>query len=67
MMTFLFLRSTSVDWLVVETSRRHKDIAQILQLVMWIRTALFAVGVLRLTSPFTHAISRMDTFKDQKN
>ena len=35
-------------------------------LVMWIRTTLFGFGVLRLTSPFTHAISRMDTFKDKK-
>ena len=33
---------------------------------MWIRTILFAVGVLRLMSPFTHAISRTDTFKDKK-
>ena len=30
---FLFLQSTRVDWLVVETSRQRKDFAQILQLV----------------------------------
>ena len=53
---FLFLQNKRVDWLVVE--RRQKDPAQILQLLMWIRTILFAVGVIRLTSPFTHAISR---------
>ena len=47
MITFLFLQSTRVDWFVAETSRRQKDFAQIPQLVMWIRTILFAVGVLR--------------------
>ena len=33
---------------------------------MWIRIISFAVGVHRLTSPFTHAISRTDTFKGKK-
>ena len=66
MITSLFLQSTRVDWLVAETSRRQKDFAQILQLVMWIRTMSFAVGVLRPTSSLTHAISRMDTFKGKK-
>ena len=33
---------------------------------MWIRPILFAVDVRKLTSPFTHAISRLDTFKDKK-
>ena len=65
MITFLFPQGARVDWLVAETSRRQKDFAQILQLVMWICTILFAVGVLRHTSPYTHAISRMDTFKDK--
>ena len=55
-----------VDWLVVETSRQRKDLAQILPLVMWIRTISFAVGVHKLTSPSTHVISRTDTFKDKK-
>ena len=41
MMTFLFLQSAGVDWLVAETSGRQTDFAQILQLVMWIRTMLF--------------------------
>ena len=54
-----FPQSTRVDWLVVQTPRRQKDSAQILQLVMWIRTISFAVGAHRPTSPFTHAISRM--------
>ena len=40
----LFPQCTRVDWLVVEISRRQKDFAQIPQLVMWIRTILFAVG-----------------------
>ena len=62
----VFLQSFRVDWLVAETSRRRKDIAQILQLVMWIRTISFAVGVHSLTSPFIHTISRTDTFKDKK-
>ena len=62
----LFQQSTRVDWLIAEISRRQKDVAQILQLAMWIRIILFAVGVLRLTSPFTHANSRMDTLKDKK-
>ena len=62
----LFLQSTRVDWLIAETSRRQKDFAQILQLAMWIRTILFAVGVLRPTSSLIHAILRMDTFKDKK-
>ena len=55
-----------VDSLDVESSKRRKDFAQTLQLVMWIRTMLFAVGVHRLTSPFTPAISRTDTFEDKK-
>ena len=62
----LFLQSTRVDWLAVEILRRQKDFAQILQLVMWIRTMLFAVGADKLTSPPTHPISRMDTSKDKK-
>ena len=41
---FLFLQSIRVDWLDAETSRQRRDFAQILQLVMWIRTILFAVG-----------------------
>ena len=65
-----FLQSTStstrVDWLPVETSRRQKDSAQFLQLVMWIRAISFAVVVHKLTSPSTPAISRMDTSKDKK-
>ena len=63
----LFLQSTRVDWLVVEISRRQKDSAQILQLVMWIRTISFVVGAhrpTRLHSP--HAIARADTFKGTK-
>ena len=64
---FPFLQSTRVDWLVVETSRRRKDFAQILPLVMWIRTKSFAGGVHKLTSPFTHAVSRTDTAKDKKS
>ena len=59
-------QSTRVDWLVAETWRRQKDFAQNLQLMMWIRTILFAVGVLGLTSPFTHANSRTDTFSGKK-
>ena len=66
MIAFLFPQSTRVDWLVAGTSRRQKEFAQILQLVMWTRTILFAVGVIRLTSPYTPAISQMDTFKDKK-
>ena len=62
----LFPQSTRVDWLVVEISRRQMDFAQIPQLVLWIRTILLAVGVHKLTSPFTHAVSRMDTSKDKK-
>ena len=46
--------------------KRRKDLAQTLQLVMWIRRMLFAVGVRGLTSPFTPAISRTDTFEDKK-
>ena len=49
---FLFLQSTRVDWLVVDISRRQKAFAQILRLVMWIRTISFAVGAHRRTSPF---------------
>ena len=63
---FLFLQSTRVDWLFVEILRRQKDSAQILQLATWIRTLSFAVGADRLTSPFTHAISRTDTFQGQE-
>ena len=33
---------------------------------MWIPTISFAVGVHRLTSPFTRAISRTNTFKGKK-
>ena len=33
---------------------------------MWTRTILFAVGVRKLMSPFTDAVSRMNTFKDKK-
>ena len=54
---FLFLRSIRVDWLDAKTSRQRSDFAQIAQLVMWIRTILFAVGVHRLMFPFTRAIS----------
>ena len=63
---FLFLQSTRVDWLVAEISRQRRDFAQILQLVMWIRTILFAVGVHRLMFPTTRAISRTDTFQGQE-
>ena len=34
----LFPQSTRVDWLAAEISRKQMDFAQILQLVMWIRT-----------------------------
>ena len=34
-------------------------------LVMWTPTISFAVGIHKLTSPFTHAISRTDTPKDK--
>ena len=60
------LQNARVDWLVAEILRRQKDFTQILKLVTWIRTMLFAVGVLRLTSPFSHAISQTDTFKGKK-
>ena len=63
----MFRQSTRVDWLAVETSRQQKDSAQILQLVMRIRTISFAVGVHRLTSPFTHAILRTDTSKGKES
>ena len=63
----LFLQRTKVDWLAVEILRRQMDFAQILQLVMWFRTVLFAIGVHKLTSPFTHATLRMDTSKDKKS
>ena len=63
---FLFLQSTRVDWLDAETSRQRRNFALTLQLVMWIRTISFAVGVHRLTFPFTRAISRTDTFMDKK-
>ena len=33
---------------------------------MWIRTISFAVDADGPTSPFTHAISRTDTFKGKK-
>ena len=55
-----------VDWLVVESSRQQKNFAQILQLVMWIRTIWVAVAH-RPASPFTHAISRTDTSKVKKS
>ena len=63
---FCSCKCTRVDWLVAETSRQRRDLAQNLQLVMWIRTILFAVGVRRLTFPFTRTISRTDTSKDKK-
>ena len=61
-----FLQSTRVDWLVVETSRRREHFAQIFQLVMWIRTTSFAVGVHKFTSPSSRLISRLDTSKDKE-
>ena len=45
---FLFPKSFKVDWVDAETSRQRRDFAQILQLLMWIRTTLFAVGVHRI-------------------
>ena len=63
---FVFLQSVRVDWLDAETSKQRRDFAQILQLVMWIRTILFAVGVHRLMFPLTRGISRTDTFKHKK-
>ena len=60
------LQSARVDWLVAESSRQRKDFAQILQLLMSIRTTLFAVGVHKLMFPFTRAIARTDTVKDKK-
>ena len=54
---FLYMQSIRVDCLVEETSRQRRDFAQSLQLVMWIHTLSFAVGVHRLMSPFTHAVS----------
>ena len=42
---YLFLQSTRVDRLDAEISRQRRDFAQILQLVMLIRTILFAVCV----------------------
>ena len=57
----LFSQSTRVDWLAVEISRQQKDFAQILQLVMWIRTISFAVGAPMPMSPFIHAILPTDT------
>ena len=50
----------------METSIQRKDFVQILWLVMWIGTISFAVGVHKLTSPSTHAISRTDISKDKK-
>ena len=35
--------------------------------VIWIPTISFSVGVHKLTSPFTYAISRTDTPKDKKS
>ena len=64
---FLFLQSIRVDWLDAETSKRRKDFAQTLQLVMWIRTILFGVGVRRLTFPFTRAIFTNGYFQGQDN
>ena len=61
-----FPQSARADWLVSETSRQRRGFAQILQLMMWTRTISFAVGAHRLTSPFTHAISRLDTSKGKK-
>ena len=46
----------SVPAKYMEISRRQKDSAQILQLVMWIRTILFAVVLL---SPRLHALMRI--------
>ena len=63
---YLSLQSTRVDWFGAETSRQQTDSAQILQLAMWSRTVSFAAGAHKPTSPFTHATSRMDTFKDEK-
>ena len=60
------VRRSRADWWVVETSRKRRDFAQVLQLVMWIRTVPFAVGVHRLKFPSTRAISRTETFKDKK-
>ena len=62
----LFPQSTGVDWLPVETSRQQKDFAQILQLVMCIRTISFVVGAHRPTSPFSLAILRTDTSKGKQ-
>ena len=42
-----------------------QQFAQILQLVMWIHTVLFAVGAHKLMSPFTRATSRTVTLKDK--
>ena len=66
MTMFLFVRSWRVDWLVAESTRQQKDFALIHHLLMWIRIILFKVDVHKLTFPFVHAISRMDTFKDKK-
>ena len=54
------------DWLVAEISRQQRNFAQTPQLVMWIRTVLFAVGVQRLMFPFMHAMSRTEPFEDKK-
>ena len=53
--------------MAAKIGRQQKDFAQILQLVMWIRTILFAVGAHKPASSFIHAIVRMDTFKGKKS
>ena len=53
--------------MAVETSRRRQDFAQILQLLVGIRTILFAVGAHNPASSVTHAILRTDTFKGKKS
>ena len=62
----LFLPSTRVEKLVAEISRQKKELALILQLVMWIRKILFAIGVHKLMFPFMHAGSPTDTFNNKK-
>ena len=58
----LFLQSFKVDWLVETTEGLRTDSAAG---YVESHNMFFAVGVRRLVLPFTRAISRTDTFKDE--
>ena len=54
-----------MQWIEVD-KHAQRDLAQNLQLVMWIGKMLFAAGVHSLMFPFTRAISRTDIFQEKK-